>query len=79
MKYTEDELLFLETLKEMGVEFQEGQGVVTIEGIPATEYLETHDIFETHEKQYISLDISGKGISKNEVYTFDSENLLQAA
>ena len=79
MKYTEDELLFIETLKEIGVEFQEGKGEITIEGIPAAEYLETRDIFDAHEKQYISLDISSKEILKNEVYTFANENLLQAA
>lgn len=75
MNYTNDELLFIETLKEIGIEFQEGKGEITIEGIPATEYLEAHDIFETHEQQYIPVDISVKEIS----YTFTNGNLLQAA
>lgn len=45
MKYTNDELVFIKILKELDIEFQEGKGEITIEGIPATEYLETHDIF----------------------------------
>ena len=79
MNYTEDEVLFIETLKEMGVDFKEGQGEVAIEGVPAAKYLEKHDIFKVDEEQYISLDIFGKEIAENEIYTLDSETLLQAA
>ena len=79
MNYTKDELLFIETLKEMGLDFKEGQGEVSIEGVPAAEYLEKHDIFKADEEQYISLDIFGKEIAENEIYTLDSEALLQAA
>ena len=79
MRFTDDEMLFIETLKDMGVEFQEGQGGLTINGVEAVEYLQKHDIFEVPEEQYISLDISSQGISENDIYMLDSESLLQAA
>ena len=41
--------MFIEVLKEMGLDFKEGPGGITIEGIPATQYLNEHDIFEVPE------------------------------
>ena len=50
MSYTEKELLFIEVLKEMGLDFKEGPGRITIEGIPAAQYLDEHDIFAVPEE-----------------------------
>lgn len=50
MSYTEDVLLFKQVLEEMGIPLQEGQRGITINGIPATQYLDEHDIFAVPEE-----------------------------
>lgn len=45
----EDEL-FRQVLEEMGIPIQEGKGGITINGIPAVQYLEEHDIFAVPEE-----------------------------
>ena len=53
MSDTKDELLFRQVLEEMGIPIQEGQGGITINGIPAVQYLEEHDIFAVPEEVQI--------------------------
>lgn len=59
MSYTEDVLLFKQVLEEMGIPLQEGQGGITINGIPATQYLDEHDIFAVPELENIWLIFKG--------------------
>ncbi len=47
---SKDELLFRQVLEEMGIPIQEGQGGITINGIPAAQYLNEHDIFAVPEE-----------------------------
>lgn len=50
MSDIKDILLFRQVLEEMGIPIQEGQGGITINGIPAVQYLEEHDIFAVPEE-----------------------------
>ena len=54
MSDTKDILLFRQVLEEMGIPFQEGQGGITINGIPAVQYLDEHDIFAVPEEVQIN-------------------------
>ena len=45
-----EEGLFRRVLIEMDIPIQEGQGGITINGIPATQYLDEHDIFAVPEE-----------------------------
>ena len=54
MSDTEDVLLFKQVLEEMGIPFQEGQGGITINGIPATQYLDEHNIFAVPKEVQIN-------------------------
>ena len=51
---SKDILLFKQVLEEMGIPFQEGQGGITINGIPAVQYLDEHDIFAVPEEVQIN-------------------------
>ena len=51
---SKDVLLFKQVLEEMGIPFQEGQGGITINGIPAVQYLDKHDIFAVPEEVQIN-------------------------
>ena len=51
---SKDVLLFKQVLEEMGIPFQEGQGGITINGVPATQYLDEHDIFAVPEEVQIN-------------------------
>lgn len=41
--------LFKQVLNDMGIPLQEGKGWITINGIPAAQYIEEHDIFSSPE------------------------------
>lgn len=37
--------LFKKVLEDMGIPLKEGSGVITINGVPALEWLDTHELF----------------------------------
>lgn len=42
---TDNVELFKEVLEDMGIPLKEGSGGITINGIPALEWLDTHELF----------------------------------
>lgn len=42
---TDKVVLFKEVLEDMGIPLKEGSGGITINGIPALEWLDTHELF----------------------------------
>lgn len=79
MIYTEDELLFIQVMKELGLDVHEWPGEFTINGIPADEYLNEHDILDVPESKFISVNISAKELYKNELFLADSIDFVEAA
>lgn len=79
MSYTEKELLFIEVLKEMGLDFKEGPGRITIEGIPAAQYLDEHDIFAVPEEVFIQVGFSAEEEYQDELFGDCDNNLRNAA
>ena len=79
MSYTEKELLFIEVLKEMGLGFKEGPGRITIEGIPAAQYLDEHDIFAVPEEVFIQVGFSAEEEYQEELFGDRESNLRNAA
>lgn len=79
MSYTEKELLFIEVLKEMGLDFKEGPGRITIEGIPAAQYLDEHDIFAVPEEVFIQVGFSAEEEYQEELFDDRESNLRNAA
>lgn len=51
MSYTKNELILKEVLKDMNLDFKEGSGGITVEGIPADQYLAEHNIFVEPEEE----------------------------
>jgi len=78
MSYTKEELLFRQVLEEMGIPVQEGQGGITIEGIPAAKYLDKHDIFEVPE-EFIQVGVSVEEKHQEELFSDGNSDLLNAA
>ncbi|WP_418581866.1 hypothetical protein [Phascolarctobacterium succinatutens] len=79
MSYTEKELFFIEVLKEMGLDFKEGPGRITIEGIPAAQYLDEHDIFAVPEEVFIQVGFSAEEEYQEELFGDRESNLRNAA
>ena len=79
MSYTEKELLFIEVLKEMGLDFKEGPGRITIEGIPAAQCLDEHDIFAVPEEVFIQVGFSAEEEYQEELFGDRESNLRNAA
>lgn len=79
MSYTKDELLFRQVLEEMGIPIQEGQGGITIEGIPAAQYLDEHDIFAVPEEVFIQVGFSAEEEYQEELFGDRESNLRNAA
>nr|DAO55047.1 MAG TPA: calcium uniporter protein [Caudoviricetes sp.] len=79
MSYTEKELLFIEVLKKMGLDFKEGPGRITIEGIPAAQYLDEHDIFAVPEEVFIQVGFSAEEEYQEELFGDRESNLRNAA
>lgn len=46
MGYTDDELLLKEIIEEMGLIWDETDGCITVNGIPAVEFLSSNNIFD---------------------------------
>lgn len=79
MSYTKDELLFRQVLEEMGIPIQEGQGGITIEGVPAAQYLDEHDIFAVPEEVFIQVVFSAEEEYQDELFDGRENNLRNAA
>lgn len=79
MSYTKEKLLFIKVLKKMGLDFKEGPGKITIEGIPAAQYLDEHDIFAVPEEVFIQVGFSAEEEYQDELFDGRENNLRNAA
>lgn len=69
MQYSPDELLFKKLVEEMGLEWDETPGEITINGISAIDVLEKNDIFHNRFKGYLARPVDKMRNSDYEVST----------
>lgn len=80
MQYNEDELLFKAVIEDMGLVWDDTPGEITVEGIPATDYIKNGSLFEQVKIQYQSnVEINSRILQNQSIKVDLDSNFLYAA
>ena len=75
----DDELLFVQIMKKLGLDIHEGKVDFNINGISADKYLEKHNIMEVPESNFVQVCFSAEEEYQDELFDGRENNLRNAA